>query len=266
MNLSDLATHLAPALKRMLATRGYQEVLLSKIDGKLLARASGQTQATHPRPLAECVVLVDVEEKYVGKEVASALSALQGYAETNVPKALTGASGASSGAGAVMGLHETTSLMYIYQFPRDHKREIGMHNSYHTMTAGDGRRAYHLEVTHINLFDTDWTQTRSTKDWLIQRTDEFIIGYSAAGVPIPVDRPPTLLSSDPCIKYLGGRPGDFVSFRRLEDLQVGPRWTLTMARVGASSMPTKEAVEDDGEEEEEEEEDDLIGRGNVDKD
>ena len=60
------------------------------------------------------------------------------------------------------------------------------------------------------------------------------------------------MSESPEIKYLGGRPNDFVSFERLECMEVGPIWMASMRKIGkkAETKIGESTSEEPGEPEE----------------
>jgi hypothetical protein len=116
-----------------------------------------------------------------------------------------------------------------------------------------------LEAVMVNVGASGRVAMRSTRDWRIERPEVFNLllpcsrasSDAASGGQCGVEfllgpssmAPPTLAFDDTMVRFVGGRPGDCLSYMRLEIVQVGPMWTHFMGRVrGKDSTVSPQAM------------------------
>jgi len=200
--------------KEMLRYRGYKEIEVRDYSRRVLITGREQTQTSHPRPNASCLVVLE-------KEAVATSAVMQATIKAAYNEAIA------------MGLHQTSSIVYVHpDKSKGHFRqsiEKARDGIIHQLSSSTV--IYFLEHFPNSLFDLDWKKPRATKDWRLEREDNFIIAYLPNGTPIPIDKPPQISYDDVWGRYIGARPGDYISYLRLEGMQVGPMWIQTMAKM-----------------------------------
>lgn len=204
----------AKPLIAMMRYRGYKTVDIGKAFDYRVVMGSGQTDAEHPRPASSVLALFDPDPSFRSSALQRAIRIL--YAEALRRK-----------------LSPDSSIVFVYSFQRKRMHLAQIEKSYTTVLSEyPGQPVYYFEDLPIELFQRDWSSPRSTRLWRLRRESAFVLVYDRTGKPVIVDKPPMVMCESPEIKYLGGRPDDYVSFERLESLEVGPMWAVTMRRIG----------------------------------
>jgi hypothetical protein len=217
-----MTDELVNGVKTMLAYRGFKEVTevrrLQQSHAVILGR--NQIQPNHPRPTANCLALIDAGESTAATGITGSLRALYDL-------------------GREYRLETISSLLYIYQASPKTGLNQTIEKSYVNILRDlpiEQPRPF-LEYMSAGLFEIDWKTSRTSKDWHIEKPELFTLIEAADGSgsenskPILVDRPPMLSFDDPVVQYIGGRPNDYISYLRLENIQVGPMWLYAMAKV-----------------------------------
>lgn len=208
---------LIPIVK-MLDYRGYQKVEVLKTSASVgdyhLVLGSGQRYEQHPRPNAQALVLYDTEPGFTSSDVLKTIRIL--YSEALSHK-----------------LSADSSIIYVYKYPVSRVHSAAIERGYtNVLDEYKHEITYYLEEIQTGLFQVDWSLPRVTRNWRLHREDYYVIMYTQKDEPVIVDRPPLVASNSPEIKYIGGRPNEYASFERIESMEVGPMWIVTMRKIG----------------------------------
>lgn len=222
-------------IKRMVKTRGFSDIVTPRpTDYRAFVVGMNQTGATHPRKRASCIAMIEYDGKYSGTVVQTAIRALHAKA-------------------VEVGADESSSLVYVYSFDESDARRQSIEKIYQDMLSDGGlaplgRRGgamalYYLEAMPASFFRIDYSHEGASRRWLLEARTEFelikpkptrgAVAQSHRTGSIFIDKPPGIYTTDPPVRYIGGRHGDYVSFEKLENLQIGPCYVPGMARVRA---------------------------------
>lgn len=212
-DIGNLPIDLRPIVT-MLLYRGFRSVKVLSSRSPFMAIGYDQTQEGHPRPNAQSIVYVDPTITFGSVELQKSIRNIYGESVSR-------------------SLPPGSSMVYVYSFPPTAAHVATIEKKYESVLSEiNGHEAYYLEDIPISLFQVDWSIPRVTRNWYLRREDFFVMMYTTKGNPVVIDKPPTVITESPEIKYLGGRPDDYVTFERLESMEVGPMWMLTMRKIG----------------------------------
>ena len=205
---------LTPKVVDMLKARGYKKIDTLSAGQHIILIASQQSGAIHPRERAMCLVIIDANTVFAQSDVFKVVGSLYQQALLNK-------------------IDQDSSLVYVYQFLENTRHEIAIEEAYQKLLLGNKWEtpSYFLEITHASIFDLEWKMPRSVRNVQILKESEFVIAMGVSGKAVIIDRPPKITGSDPFVKYIGGRPGDYLLYERLSNLEVGPLWMIVMSRV-----------------------------------
>jgi hypothetical protein len=219
--MSKHDTPIEDAVRKMLIYRGYADIYSPKgasSESKMRRFIIGKTQRgkKHPRPDAMCVVMIDLDPAFTGISTQNAIKLAYGQAISEKAD-------------------QTSSIVYIYSFTETGPRIQSIDRAYQAVLAEmkDFGMTYYLEAIPIKFFRLDYSLPRTARKWKIKRRAAFDIMQGADGENIFIDKPPGIYTDDPRMKYIGARSGDYISYERLDCLQIGPIYSAAMARVKA---------------------------------
>lgn len=187
------------------------------------------------RPDAHALVMLYSNPAYSGAEVKTAMRLLY---DKSVD----------------LHIHPSSSIIFVYIFPR---KRNALEKSYVSVLVDRGltlQQGFYLEEFHASYFNVDHSVPRSTRGWKLRAESYFdmmpVLAGGDVGKVITIDKPPTMANTANEIKYVGGRPNDYVTYERLERLEVGPMWSLAMRKIVHASSQSIAAADlsgrDDG--------------------
>ena len=219
---------LEDAVRKMLTYRGYAEISVPKgavSESKTRKFLIGKHQSgkTHPRPDSMCIAMIDLDPTFAGTSTQSSIKIAYGQAITEKAD-------------------KDSSILYIYSFGETGPRKQSIDRAYQTVLSEmkSFNMTYYLEALPIRFFQIDYSMPRTSRNWLIEKKSVFDIIKGTDGEDIYIDKPPGKFTDDPYIRYIGARHGDYVSFERLDCLQIGPIYSAAMARVRARKDQSKQ--------------------------
>lgn len=202
-------------VKRMMSARGYAKVVSIVEGGATIIHGSEQQDKKHPRVEAQAIAAFYLGESYDAKPVNAIIRTLYEHAR-------------------VSGVPPTSSIILIYSFAMKDTNLTKIEISYSAILQNSvGGTAFYFEKIPTSAFLVDWTVNRTTRKMRLRPIDRFVLMYTAAGKPLLIDKPPSILVSDVCTQYFGGRVGDCLAFEKLENQEIGPIWIASMRRVVA---------------------------------
>jgi len=204
---------LVARVEEMVAIRGFTKVKKEKASNYVLIHGEGQSQAGHPRPKAQVLILIDLAEEYVGKSIDDLMRVLVFTSKSRK-------------------LPPDSSIVFIFRYAENqtHMGTIYAAHDTYSVTYGPEPLAFYFETIHLNLFSIVWKEKRVTENWKIVGRDETIIGYTKDKKPIyPVRTPMYTIDAWP--KLLGARYGDYLTYQQLSRLEVGPNYVYKLVGI-----------------------------------